>query len=173
MKARSIIGQVLACAASGCGTAPHLASPREVARSQSPCGRRCRPRKAGARSRRCRDGYCKSTSGESEATGDDGPFLLPRHCSRCPRLVRRALMATLTSERPAAVKAAAATRSTQDSVALLCSSRVLSGQSAALRRQAWPRGRRGSARKGGASRCFPRSVWKGSWGALAGGGAGP
>ena len=31
----------------------------------------------------------------------------------------------------------------------------------------------GSARKGGASRCFPRSVWKGSWGALAGGGAGP
>ena len=40
-------------------------------------------------------------------------------------------------------------------------------------RDSWPRGRRGSARKGGASRCFPRSVWKGSWGALAGGGAGP
>ena len=40
-------------------------------------------------------------------------------------------------------------------------------------RDSWPRVRRGSARKGGASRCFPRSVWKGSWGALAGGGAGP
>ena len=37
----------------------------------------------------------------------------------------------------------------------------------------WPRVRRGSARKGGASRCFPPSVWKGSWGALAGGGADP
>jgi hypothetical protein len=40
-------------------------------------------------------------------------------------------------------------------------------------RDSWPRVRRGSARKGGASRCFPRSGWKGSWGALAGGGAGP
>jgi hypothetical protein len=40
-------------------------------------------------------------------------------------------------------------------------------------RDSWPRVRRGSACKGGASRCFPRSAWKGSWGALAGGGAGP
>ena len=40
-------------------------------------------------------------------------------------------------------------------------------------RDSWPRVRRGSARKGGASRCFPRSGWKGSWGDLAGGGAAP